>query len=616
MNALQRLAAFLCFLVTIMVFKPVKVRAENLVDKVITISAKHIPLQKLLEQISRSGGFYFSYNSNIINSDSMVSLNAVNITVKQLLQQLLNSSYQYSESGNYIIIKKAAVHPVVVSSKTATQSDSYVITGDIKDDRTGLRLSNASVYEKNRLVSTLTNDSGHFALKLYSKYPTAAITISKLYYVDTTIIIQPKFNQQISITLVPADTLPVVTTISPVPVNLPVHDSLVLTAPVDSSTLIYTTTKVDSSYLHRTKIGRLLMSASQKVQDLNIGKFIAEKPYQVSLVPGLSTHGKLSGQVVNDVSLNVLGGYNAGVRGAELGLVFNINKYDVQSAQLGGVFNLTGGPVNGVQVAGAANIDLQNVTAIQLAAGTNFVQGNYDGAQVSGLYNYVGKSAKGLQVAIGGNYTNTTTTGIQVAGIGNISNKEMNGIQVGAFNYTKKLHGVQVGLINIAGYSDGYSIGLVNFVMHGYHKIYASTNEVFPLNLSFKSGNANLYSIFLGGLQAKKDAKLYAFGYGLGTDIKLGNIISLSPELSSQYVYRGSWHYTNLLNKLTPQFNIKLGRTFSITGGPSLNIYYSDQTTDVTCYRTTVGYTSHKLFKFNNNKLSSWLGWTVGVTVF
>jgi len=600
MNAFKRLAIFLCLFVTAEVFAPAKVQAENLVDKVISINAKHIPLQKLLEQISRAGGFYFSYNSNIINSDSMVSLSANNMPVKQLLSQLLNSSYQYSESGNYIIIKKAAAHPVVVNSKTATQNESYIISGEIKDDRTGQRLGNASVYEKNRLVSTLTNDSGHFSLKLYSKYQTAAITISKLYYDDTTIIIQPKFNQQISITLVPADTLPVVTTISPVPVNLPPHDTLMPNAVIDSSKLIYTTTKIDSSYLHRTKIGRFLMSASQKIQDLNIGKFIAEKPYQISVVPGLSTHGKLSGQVVNDASFNILGGYNAGVHGAEMGILFNINKYNVQSAQLAGVFNITGGSVSGVQVGGVTNIVLQNVTGVQLSMAANIVQGNYNGVQVSGMLNY----------------TRNTTTGVQAAIGANISNQKMDGIQAGVFNYTKKLHGIQVGLINIAGTSDGYSVGLINFVVHGYHKVYVSTNEVFPLNLAFKSGNANLYSILLGGIQAQKDAKLYSFGYGLGTGVKLGRFITLSPELTSQYVYRGTWHYTNLLNKLTPQINIRLNKTFSITGGPSLNVYYSDQTTDVAGYRTTVGYTNHQLFKFSNNKLSSWLGWTVGVTVF
>jgi len=599
MNALKRLVKLFCLFSAVILINAGRLHAETLMNRVISIDAKQVPLQKLLEMISRKGGFYFSYNSSIINSDSMVSITASNIPVKQLLTQLLKNC-QYSETGNYIIIKKPAAHPVVISNKTAAQNDTYVITGDIVDDHTGQKLGNASVYEKDRLVSTLTNDSGHFSLKLYSKYKTASITISKEYYEDTTIIIQPKFNQQISVTLVPADTLPAITTISPIPINIPAVDTLTPQAAKDSSTFIYTTTTIDSSWMHRTRIGRFLMSASQKIQDLNIGKFIAEKPYQVSLVPGLSTHGKLSGHVVNDVSFNILGGYNAGVHGAELGILFNINKYSVQSAQLGGVFNLTGGNVSGVQVAGVTNIVLQNVTGVQLSGVANIVQGNYNGVQVSGMLNY----------------TRNTTTGVQAAIAANISNKKMDGIQAGIFNYTKKLHGIQVGLINIAGTSDGYSIGLINFVVHGYHKVYASVNEMLPLNLAFKTGNANLYSIFMGGIQAKKDAKLYSFGYGLGTDVKLGRFITLSPELTSQYVYRGSWKYANLLNKITPLLNIKLNKTFAITVGPAFTVYYSNQTTNPAGYAATVGYTTHHLFNFSNNRYSTWLGWTVGVTVF
>jgi len=600
MNAVTRLKAFLCALIAILFVMPVIARADTLMSKVVSIDAKRMPLQKILELISRRGDFYFSYNSTIINGDSLVSISASNASVKQVLGQLLKN-YQYSETGNYIIIKKPAVHAVVVNNKTAVQADNYVITGDITDDRTGKRLSNASVYEKDRLVSTLTNDSGHFSIKLYSKYPTAAITISKQYYEDTTIIIQPKYNQHITVSLVPADSLPEVTTISPVPVNLPTTDSLKTHAVIDSSQYIYTTKKIDSSRLARTKLVQFLLSAHQRVQDLNIDRFIAEKPYQISLTPGLSTHGKLSTQVVNDVSLNIFGGYNAGVRGFELGGLFNINRLDVSSVQISGVFSLTGG----------------NVSGVQLATGANIVHGNLSsGIQVAGAYNHVERNANGIQLAGGANYTHYNTRGIQASLGANISNGSLDGVQTGFFNYTKKLHGVQIGLINIAGRSDGYSFGLINFVMNGYHKLYAYYDETFPMNIAFKSGSTKMYSILIAGMQAKQNEKLYTFGYGLGTEIRLGRMLTVNPEISTQYVYRGTWSYTNLLNKFSPEFNLKLNNTFTITGGPVINIYYSNQTTNVAGYKNTVGYTDHHLFNFSNNKLSSWLGWNIGLSIF
>jgi hypothetical protein len=44
----------------------------------------------------------------------------------------------------------------------------------------------------------------------------------------------------------------------------------------------------------------------------------------------VGTHGKLSGQVTNNFSFNILGGYGAGVNGAEVGGLFNIDKKDVK----------------------------------------------------------------------------------------------------------------------------------------------------------------------------------------------------------------------------------------------------------------------------------------------
>lgn len=599
MNAVTRLKALLCPFIAILFIMPVIARADTLMSKVVSIDAKRMPLQKILELISRRGNFYFSYNSTIINGDSLVTFSASNASIKQVLSQLLKN-YQYSETGNYIIIKKPAAHAVVVNDKSVTQAESYIITGDITDDRTGKGIGNASVYEKDRLVSTLTNESGHFSIKLYSKYPSAAITISKQYYEDTTITIQPKYNQHISISLVPADSLPEVITISPVPVNLPA-DSLKTHAVIDSSQYIYTTKKVDSSRLERTKLVQFLLSSRQKIQDLNIDKFIATRPYQISVTPGLSTHGKLSTQVVNEVSLNIFGGYNAGVRGFELGGLFNINRLDVSSVQISGVFSLTGGSAEGVQLAGV----------------TNIVHGNLNsGVQVAGVYNHVERNAGGIQLAGGANYTHFNMRGIQASVGANISNGSMDGVQVGFFNYTKKLHGVQIGLINIAGRSNGYSFGLINFVMNGYHKVYAYTDETFPMNIAFKSGSTKMYSILMAGAQATQNEKLYTFGYGLGTELRLGRMLSVNPEISTQYVYRGSWKYTNLLNKFSPEFNLKLNNTFTITGGPVINVYYSNQTTNVAGYKNTVGYTDHRLFNFSNNKLNSWLGWNVGLTVF
>jgi hypothetical protein len=317
------------------------------------------------------------------------------------------------------------------------------------------------------------------------------------------------------------------------------------------------------------------------------------------------------------VSLNILGGYNAGVNGAELGILFNIDRYNVKHAQLAGVFNIVGGAVTGVQAAGISNLVQGNVTGVQASGITNIARGKFTGVQAAGIYNHIEQSNRGVQAAGIANYTHLASKGIQAAGIANISNESMDGIQVvGVFNYTKKLHGIQVGLINIAGSSDGYSIGLINFVAKGYHKISVSTNEVMNVNLAIKTGNTHLYSMLIAGMNIQDNKKLYSFGYGLGTQIRLGYRLSLNPEISSQYIYRGSWKYTNVLNKVSPQLNYRIDNFFTIFAGPVFNVYYSNQTTDVAGYKSVIEPSGYHLYDLHNSKLKSWIGWSVGVSLF
>jgi hypothetical protein len=326
----------------------------------------------------------------------------------------------------------------------------------------------------------------------------------------------------------------------------------------------------------------------------------------------------MSSQVVNNFSLNVIGGYTAGTNGVELGGVFNIDKKSVKYVQAAGVFNAVGGAVNGVQLAGVSNLVLDSVKGLQAAGVNNHVKGNMQGLQLAGVYNHVTKNVAGIQVAGVGNFVAQKTTGLQIAGVANFSRKEMNGVQIsGVVNYTKKLTGLQIGLINIADSSSGYSIGLINIILKGYHKLSFSTNEVINTNLAFKTGNSKLYSILQVGVNISDSNKVYTYGYGLGSELPLNKkkTITINPELSSQYLYLGSFDYNNILNRLNLNLTVKLGRYISIYAGPSYSIYFSDQQVAFAGYRFPVpagGYNTHQF----SNKVTGWLGWNAGIQIF
>lgn len=556
--------------------------AQSNLDKVIPLNATNQRLDNVLEILSNKGDFFFSYNSNIIKRDSVVSVVATNKPVKQILEELFGRGYEFKESGNYIIIRRAPVKLTLITNKAATEDKTYVVSGYVLDDNTGVQIAHASIYEKRLLASALTNEEGYFKLKLKSKVKTAALTVSKEFYEDTTVVIEPKYNQQITVTLLPLGA-PDITIVKPEDYFVP--DSLRVRITTSSGITEYTYIKSpDSARLEKTAIGKFLISSAQKFQSLNLKKFFAERPFQVSITPGLSTHGRLSGQVINNVSFNVFGGYTGGVNGFELGGLFNLDKKDVQYVQIGGLLNVVGGNVRGVEIGGIHNTVLGSVT----------------GLQIGGVSNFAMKKA----------------SGVQVSGVANVSHGEMDGVQIsGVFNYAKRLRGLQVGLINIADTSAGYSIGLVNIILKGYHQLSLSSNEITNVNVAFKTGNRKLYSILQAGVNVRENEKVYSFGYGLGSDWPLTNWLYINPELSANYLYLGAFDYVNILSKANLHLNFRVSKYLSVFAGPTFNAYYTQQDVGFNGYKFPVPDGRYKTYELHN-KVTGWIGWNAGINLF
>lgn len=601
-------------LAIIVFFASMAARSQDLLNKPVSLNVSRQRLDQVLEILSNKGNFYFSYNSNIIKKDSLVTISENNKTVRQLLDILLPDHYEFRQSGNYIIIRRAPIQLRLVTSKAVADDKFYTISGYVLDDQTGHWIRNASIYEASLLASTLSNAEGFFKLKLKQKNKRILLTVSKEFYLDTSFAIDPGYNQQLTVTLMPVSA-GALTIIGPDDYFAPEQLKLRVQKP-DSSIVEYTYTITDSVKVERTRMGGFLVNYRQKAQSINLKRFFTTRPFQVSFTPALGTHGELSAQVINNFSFNILGGYNGGVNGVEIGGLFNIDKKYVRYAQVAGLFNIVGGKVNGFQAAGINNTVLDTVHGFQVAGINNMVKGKMSGFQVAGVYNHVSDSLSGLQVAGIGNFARKKVSGSQIAGVMNFSNREITGVQIaGVINYAKHLKGVQLGLINIADSSEGLGIGLINIVFSGYHKLSFYADEVVNANAAFKTGSRRLYNILQAGMNFSDSNEVFSFGYGLGTEIPLGKRFTINPELTAQHLYLGSWDYANILSKARVNLNLKFGKYLTLFGGPVFNVYYSEQHTKFSGYRLQVppsGYHSYSLAP----NVKGWLGWNVGISFF
>lgn len=351
------------------------------------------------------------------------------------------------------------------------------------------------------------------------------------------------------------------------------------------------------------------------------------RAFQLTLVTPLGTNGIESGNKTNNISINLLGGYNGGLKGAEFGGFANILKGDMDGAQFAGYVNVnlaTGkgfqgaGFLNynhkefrGAQLSGFANVVLSNAKGFQGSTFANVVNGNLKGMQLSGFANVVTDSIDGFQGAVFTNYSKSNTHGqvsgfanfnfsdtkgpqiavfgnintgnlrsAQLAGFANINTNELHGVQVsGFFNYTRKLKGLQLGVFNyVDSLEKGVSIGILSFVRNGYHTFEISGNESLYGVLSYKTGTRSFYNILAVGASVKNDMIYWGWGYGIGTIVPISSKVDLNFEGTCFQINEDKWYNDklNLLNKINLSVSYKVNDNLTVFGGPSWNVMVSD----------------------------------------
>ena len=379
-----------------LLFITIAASAQSVLNRTISVNINALPLEKALQLISNKGNFYFSYNSNIIPKNKRVTYTANNKSIREVLDVILEAKYEYIESNNYVILKLLPVKMVIVTKQAVLEERFYAISGYVFEEETKTRISDATIFEKKQLASASTNNQGFFKIRLKSKYNKAALTISKEMYRDTTVEVSPRYNQTLNVSLTPAYRTYDVTTIRPQDYLADTSYSAIIP---DTSLKPSIRAIADTIEVEQTRAAKFLLSARQKIQSLNLKNFFTSRPYQVSFTPGLSSQGKLSAQVTNNISLNILGGYTGGVNGVEVAGLFNINKRSVRYAQAAGLLNINGESMFGAQAAGLHNTVLGGVTGVQAAGISNIVRRQLNGVQVAGIYNHVSNTVSGIQVA-------------------------------------------------------------------------------------------------------------------------------------------------------------------------------------------------------------------------
>ncbi|MFA6087721.1 MAG: hypothetical protein WC743_25400 [Mucilaginibacter sp.] len=534
--------------------------AQGNLTKLINIAeGKPQRIGTLLDKIASKGNFSFAYNNTTVPADSLVSVSGYSGTVFSILEKILGNTYEYQEVPGYVVLRYAPGSLYITADMERGQGNQILIRGYVHNVINDKGIPRASVFEKNLLVSTLTDDRGYFELRVKNWNGPLLINVRKENFRDTSVHLL-------------AD--------------------VVVTGKQEKPDYKYYPDQ-GSAGVERSRFARFFLSSKQMIQGLNLGNFFTASPYQVSFTPGLSSHGLYNSQIIDHFSLNLLGGYTAGIDGFEMGGLFNINRKNVQYFQVAGVFNFVGGNAKGVQLAGLYNKVVNNAGGLQAAGLVNKTRNFTSGIQLAGLANINGRANGALHVAGLLNIYDEAKA-VTIAGLANLGHNNSH-VQVagilnktggtsvfqlsGFMNVAKRVKGIQVGMVNIADTSD-YAIGILNFIKNGEKSIAVSTDETMFMQVNFRSGGRILYTVLGAGYKPGTERMRYQLNLGIGAHLIDHPRFYFNTEFTTSIItdFKENHYQMNSLKALP---GIKLNKHIKLFAGPSLNISSAEAGTDM-----------------------------------
>lgn len=555
------------------------VSAQNPLERKVTLSNKQSRVKEVLQEIEKKAQLSFSYNPEQIQDEKLVEAIYENKPVRFILDRIFKGWVDYRAKGNYIILHPAKKPPV-----PEPRFQKIRISGYVLDEASGTYLNGVSIYDSIAFYSALSDVNGHFEMELGENSNALYLLVKKHGYVDTAYFIQRDGFQSVELRLKPIPVeLPVVIPESAATDSLPIIDTI----PADTSLQDWKEEAKQDFQRVRGMVSERLRFNSENINDTFFRKF------QFSFVPGISTNGFLGGNVVNDYSLNLIGGYSKGIRKAEVGGIFNLDEGDVSYFQGAGIFNVVGGNITGCQAAGIFNISEGNILGAQAAGIFNVLEGNTTGFQGAGIFNVSGGNIIGAQAAGIFNVTEGNILGAQAAGIFNVSAGHIHGVQVaGIWNAAEEIHGFQIagivngaskvyghqfGLINIADSITGLQFGLLSYSKHGYHKWEIGADELFFTRTALRTGGHRFHNIIQMGIDPRTSADpLWFVGYGVGTSFPMRRSY-FDIDLTASQIAKGIPNYRlSTLSQLYMGMDFYLAKKVSIAAGITLNAFFVD----------------------------------------
>ncbi len=160
---------------------------EDILRSVHTFRNGNVRKTNALNIISRKTGYYFTYDSKLIDPEERIILEADNIPLDEILRNIIqNDSVRFTVIGSHIIIARivpelAETYPVELTE------DTYRVSGLVVEHESGQPLPYATIAIEGKPRGTVSNSDGFFSMAITDDLIYDTLTVSYLGFINRSI---------------------------------------------------------------------------------------------------------------------------------------------------------------------------------------------------------------------------------------------------------------------------------------------------------------------------------------------------------------------------------------------------------------------------------------------
>ena len=202
-NGSRRIVVILILVLNLsVVFFPAKAQ-DSIFLKKVSVESGGKTIYQTLNQISDSIGYFFIYDSKVVDSDKRVRISVKEKPLNEALNTIFNdSTLRYKTIKNHILIYREEVaNNEPDPNKKELAKNFQVIKGQVFDSQTMEALPYVSIGIAELGIGNVTNSDGLFILKIPNGLEDYSLTVSHIGYKSKTFPIELTANEKFDIFL-------------------------------------------------------------------------------------------------------------------------------------------------------------------------------------------------------------------------------------------------------------------------------------------------------------------------------------------------------------------------------------------------------------------------------